>query len=209
MRKIVCQMMMTLNGRVDDPMAWAVDLSDEQYRFIDAAYAEFDTVIVGRVTYDEMSAFWPKAREDKEASAPHRSMAGRMHRYRKIVVTSTDFTPEWNNCEAFVCKGDDDLKKLVAQLKNAGGSGIHLSGGARLAQSFARLDLIDAYTLMVNPVISPGKGLFANIEDQAGLRAKKVAEFPGDVVALRYTRAQQEGTAQRQSFDDMMIKKRS
>ena len=137
MRKVVCQMMMTLNGRVDDPMAWMSELSNEQYEFIDQAYAQFDTVLVGRVTYDEMFASWPKARADKDASKAHKSMAERMHRYRKIVITTKNFSPQWNNSEAAICKGDHDVQSLVARLKNADGEGIHLSGGARLAQTLA------------------------------------------------------------------------
>jgi hypothetical protein len=61
MRKIVLQMMTTLNGRLDDPMAWVHGVSDDQYREIDRIYASYDTVLVGRTTYEEMAAYWPGA----------------------------------------------------------------------------------------------------------------------------------------------------
>ena len=56
MRKLVLQMMTTLNGRLDDPMAWLTGVSDEQYQAIDRLYAGYDTVLVGRTTYEEMAA---------------------------------------------------------------------------------------------------------------------------------------------------------
>ena len=55
MRKIVFQMMTTLNGRLDDPMAWVHGVGDDQYREIDRIYATYDTVLVGRTTYEEMA----------------------------------------------------------------------------------------------------------------------------------------------------------
>ena len=207
MRKVVCQMMMTLNGRVDDPMAWMSELSNEQYEFIDQAYAQFDTVLVGRVTYDEMFASWPKARADKDASKAHKSMAERMHRYRKIVITTKNFSPQWNNSEAAICKGDHDVQSLVARLKNADGAGIHLSGGARLAQTLARLDLVDEYNLMVNPTISVGNELFAKVGAQASLRAQEPIQFPGGVIAMRYTRERQDGEKRKLGSFDELIKR--
>ena len=48
MRKIVLQMMTTLNGRLDDPAAWVHDVVDDQYRAIDRIYSTYDTVLVGR-----------------------------------------------------------------------------------------------------------------------------------------------------------------
>jgi hypothetical protein len=41
MRKIVLQMMTTLNGRLDDPAAWVHDLVDDQYREIDRIYSSW------------------------------------------------------------------------------------------------------------------------------------------------------------------------
>jgi hypothetical protein len=57
MRKIVFQMMTTLDGRLDDPMAWVSSVGEDQYRAIDRIYARYDTVLVGRTTYEEMAAY--------------------------------------------------------------------------------------------------------------------------------------------------------
>ena len=57
MRAIVCQMMTSLNGRIDDPAAFVTGVAPDQYEDIDAAYATFDTIIVGRDP--EISAMRP------------------------------------------------------------------------------------------------------------------------------------------------------
>jgi hypothetical protein len=57
MRKVVLAMNTTLNGRLDDPFAWSVGIGDELYAEIDRVYGTFDTVLVGRVTCDEMFAY--------------------------------------------------------------------------------------------------------------------------------------------------------
>ena len=68
MRKIVLQMMTTLNGRLDDPMAWLHGVRDDQYREIDRIYATYDTVLVGRTTYEEMAAYWPGALSERDGT---------------------------------------------------------------------------------------------------------------------------------------------
>lgn len=38
MRKLVFQMMTTLNGRLDNPFGWVTGVGDDQYRAIEAHY---------------------------------------------------------------------------------------------------------------------------------------------------------------------------
>ena len=54
MRKVVMGMMTTLNGRLDDPAAWVKGVPDDLYAELDRLYGTFDTILVGRTTYDEM-----------------------------------------------------------------------------------------------------------------------------------------------------------
>ncbi len=206
MREIVCQMMTNLNGRVDDPFAFTVDLSDDHYRDIDAAYAAFDTILVGRVSYEEMVAYWPGALDDQSASEPHRNMARRMDSYRKIVITQSEgFVSKWANCEAYVAKDDDDLTALAANLQREEGAGIHLSGGARLAQSFARLGLVNRYRLYVNPTASQGEGLFATIAGRRDLALTDARKFENGVTLLDYlVPAMEAPTRTLSSFDDLI-----
>ena len=42
MRAVVCQLMASLNGRVDDPVAFVTGVAPDQYEDIDAAYATIE-----------------------------------------------------------------------------------------------------------------------------------------------------------------------
>jgi dihydrofolate reductase len=84
-RKIVLQMMTTLNGRLDDPLAWVHEVGDDQYREIDRIYASYDTVLVGRTTYEEMAAYWPGALSEGAGTETNQAMARRMNTYKKLV----------------------------------------------------------------------------------------------------------------------------
>ena len=206
MRTIVCQMMTSLNGRVDDPVAFVTGVSPDQYEDIDAAYATFDTIIVGRTTYEEMVAYWPGALAAPQAEGPHERMAGRMDRYRKVVLTrDPDFRPAWNNAEAALVRGDADLVALVAGLKAAPGATIHLAGGAMTAQSFARLGLVDAYRLYVYPVLSPGRVLFADVGGRVAFGGARSRSFSNGVTVLDLDAAiAAEAPAPPESFDALI-----
>jgi dihydrofolate reductase len=185
MRAIVCQMMMSLNGRVDDPYAFVTGVADDQYEDIDHAFAAYDTVIVGHATYAEMVAYWPGALADPVAAGAHARMAERMDRYRKVVLTrDPGFRPDWNNAEAALVRDDADLVALVADLRAAPGKTILLAGGAMTARAFARLGLVDAYRLYVYPVLSPGKLLFADIDARSTFGSAASRHFSNGVTLL-------------------------
>ena len=190
MREIVCQMMLSLDGRVDDPFAFVTGVAEDQYEDIDAAYATFDTVIVGRVTYQEMVAYWPGVRSGSGAEGAHARMAERMHACRKVVVTGDpDYRPSWNNAEAALVRHDADLVALAAALKAAPGKRVHLAGGAATAQAFVRLGLVDAYRLYVYPVVAPGKALFATVGERQAFAATQSHQFSNGVTMLALSRA--------------------
>ena len=140
MRKVVMGMMTTLNGRLDDPDAWATGVPDDLFAELDRLYGTFDTILVGRTTYDEMFEYWPGAETDEDGSEPNRSMARKMNSYKKYVFTGpARQTPlEWNNAELVLVRGDEEIAAFVNDLKAQSGGDIHLSGGARLARTLDR-----------------------------------------------------------------------
>ncbi|MGH6645197.1 MAG: hypothetical protein ACRED3_21125 [Bradyrhizobium sp.] len=60
-------------------MAWVHEVADDQYRAIDRIYATYDTVLVGRTTYEEMAAYWPGALPEGSGTETNQTMARRMH----------------------------------------------------------------------------------------------------------------------------------
>ena len=195
MRKVVLQMMTTLNGRLDDPDAWMSGISEDLYREIDRVYGTFDTVLVGSVTYEEMFAYWPGAEIEKGGSEINKSMAHKMNAYKKYVFSHGDEerTLDWNNAQQILAHDDEDITKFVDNLKGQAGGDIHLSGGASLAQSFVRLGLVDQYNLFVYPVVSAGKTWFDQISDKHGMDLLSATAYEDGVVGL-YLRPK-EGTS--------------
>ena len=184
MRKVVMGMMTTLNGRLDDPAAWVTGVPDDLYAELDRQYETFDTILVGRTTYDEMLEYWPGAETSEDGSEHNRSMARKMNAYKKYVFTGDDSALEWNNAEPVVARGDEDVVAFVNDLKAQPGGNIHLSGGARLAQTIIRLGLVDEYHFVVHPVFSPGATWFDGIEEKRDMTLVSATAYSNGVVGL-------------------------
>jgi dihydrofolate reductase len=202
MRKVVLAMMTTLNGRVDDPEAWMSGVGNDLYADIDRAYDTYDTVLVGQTTYQEMYEYWPGAETEDapigglsdaapatdEAAEVNKRMARKMNAYKKYVFSSgrEKRTLEWTNCEPVVVRLDAELEQFVADLKAQPGKDIHLAGGARLAQTFVRLGLVDEYRFYVHPVASPGKTVFDQLEGRRGLELVSATPYADGAIGLYY-----------------------
>jgi dihydrofolate reductase len=122
-----------------------------------------------------------------EAAAVNRRMARKMNACTKYVPTR-DATRaiDWRNVEMVPIRSDDDLARFVAERKAGAGRDVDLDGGAPLAQTAARLGLIDEYLLNVHPVVSAGKTWFDQIGEKRELEHIGTTTYSGGVVAVRY-----------------------
>jgi dihydrofolate reductase len=188
MRDVVMGMMTTLNGRLDDPDAWVTGVPDDLYAELDRLYGTFDTILVGRTTYEEMLAYWPGAETAEDGSEISKSMARKMNTYKKYVLSAASERTalDWNNAEQVLVHADEDIVKFVSDLKAQSGGDIHLSGGARLAQTLVRLGLVDRYHFVVYPVVSAGSRWFDQIEGRRGMRLLSATTYSNGVVGLYY-----------------------
>ncbi|WP_429810717.1 dihydrofolate reductase family protein [Ensifer sp. B1-9] len=206
MRNIVLQMMTTLNGRLDDPLAWMGTVVDAQYRAIDRLYAGYDTVLVGRTTYEEMVGYWPGALEDEASGETNRTMARRMHDYRKLVFSRTGehAISRWHNAEQVVAADDAALARYLMDLKAGPGADIHLSGGASLAQTVIGLGLVDRYHFFVYPVVSPGEPWFARLREKNELQLVGSEHYDNGVVGLHYAAVRGTKAERPKSFSELI-----
>jgi dihydrofolate reductase len=188
MRDVVLAMNTTVNGRLDDPEAWFVGLSDDLYTEIDRGHSTFDTILVGRVTYDEMYEYWPGAETEEGDSEINRRMAKKQNAYKKYVFTRTAPAEPlaWNNSEAVTVGSDADIVEFVRSLKEQPGADIYLAGGAQLAQTFVRLGLVDELRFFVHPVFSPGEPWFGMLDGNRHLKLVSATPFQNGAVSLYY-----------------------
>jgi dihydrofolate reductase len=187
-RKLVMGMMTTLNGRLDDPDAWVTGIPDDLYAELDRVYERFDTILVGRTTYEEMVEFWPGAETNEESSEHSRSMARKMNAYRKVVFTrgAGDEELKWGNAELVSVGSDGDVEAVVNDLKTTEGGDIHLAGGSELARTLVRLGQVDRYHFVVHPVVSPGAGWFEGIDEKSQMTLVSATAYSNGVVGLYY-----------------------
>ncbi|MFD6565792.1 dihydrofolate reductase family protein [Micromonospora profundi] len=174
----------TVDGCVDHQEGIA---DDETHAFFTRLLEESGAMLWGRVTYEMMESYWPAvARGDVEAPPALREWAVKLDAQPKYVVSSTRTDFPWTNSRHIT----GDLREGVQKLKDATPDGV-LVGSGKLATELDRLDLIDEYKLLVQPMIAGhGPTLY-----QGGLPATRRLELlsaeplSNGVMSMHYRRA--------------------
>jgi dihydrofolate reductase len=191
MRKIILFMHMSLDGIVAGPngeLDWA-NMADESVgRYLIAdLLSTVDTMVLGRVLYQGFQQAWPAMAVDPKSPKDLVEFAHWIEDSPKIVFSHTEQKLDWKNSRLVSAKSDDDVRREVAKLKQEKGGDIVLFGGARLAQTFARLGLIDEYRFKLeSAVVGSGSPLFKDIKDGLKLKLVKSKVFESGVVGLYY-----------------------
>jgi dihydrofolate reductase len=184
MRKVVASEFVSLDGVVESPEKWHFPyFNDQMGDAIGAAMASSDSMLMGRVLYEEWAAFWPNQDPDENP------VAARMNGVRKYVVSTTLEEPlEWQNSTLI---GDKNVAEEISRLKEQPGKDISISGSPTLVRSLLEEDLLDELRLMVHPiVVGSGKRLFEDGGDQKALQLVDSKIFSTGVLYLSYQPAQ-------------------
>jgi len=185
MRKLIYSMMVSLDGFTEGPnrnINWHI-IDEELHQYINDQQAEVDTFLYGRRMYEIMASYWPTADTDPSNPGFVREFARIWKNMPKIVYSKTLEEVEWNSrLVREVNVGE--FQRLKAQ------SGKTLSvGGATLAATFIKQNLIDEYQLFVQPiVVGSGTSFFPPLDNMIDLRLVETHRFGCGVVLLRYQR---------------------
>ena len=184
MRKIVAGLFLSLDGVVESPDQWHFPyFNDEMGEAVGTQMAAADTMLLGRVTYQEFAGYWPQQSSDVEP-------ADYMNNTPKLVVSTTLDTVEWQN--STLIKGN--VAQELTRLKQQPGKNISVVGSATLVRSLLREDLLDELRLLVHPiVVGRGKRLFEDGGGQKALRLVESKTFSTGVLSLTYQPAATEG----------------
>ena len=152
MRKVVSGLFISLDGVTQDPHKWQFDGFDNDMEAAMQALIESqDTVLLGRVTYQEWESYWP--------TSPHEPFAHFINNTPKYVVSTTLDKTEWKN--STLLKGD--FREEITRMKQQSGKNIGVAGSPTLVQSLLQNDLLDELILSVHPVVvGSGKRLFTD-----------------------------------------------
>jgi dihydrofolate reductase len=185
MRKIVLSMSVSLDGFFEGPnreLDWHL-VDDEVHTHFNEVLGAMGAFLDGRVTYELMAEFWPTADADPANSGPMAEFARIWRDMPKIVYSRTLDSADWNT----TVRHDVDPDEIRALQQEPGGD--MAVGGADLAETFRRHDLIDEYRLYVHPVLlGRGRRLFGTTDAPSDLRLAEVRPFSNGVVLLRHER---------------------
>ena len=177
---------LTLDGYFtgeDCDLSWAHTrrTEDEEWNdFVAGNAGGGGTLLLGRVTYEMMKAYWPSPKAKQEAP----EIAEGMNRMEKVVFSRRLAESDWSNTR-FI-KGD--LAAEVRKLKAArDDGGITILGSGSIVAQLAPTGLIDAYQLVVNPIaIGKGRSLFEGVKEPLTLASPKARAFRNGNVLLSY-----------------------
>ena len=174
MRKLIESTLVSADGVIGDPPAWAMEYRDEEVQ-ADALerLSGSDTLLMGRGTYELFAAIWP-GQED--------SFADRMNSIRKYVFSATLEKADWNNTT--IVRGDPVTE--VTKLKEQDGQDLSIFGHGLLAQTLLEHGRTDQLRLAVHPVLAGNGKLLFRPSGKIPLRLTAVKSFSSGVVVLHY-----------------------
>jgi dihydrofolate reductase len=176
-----------VDGVMEKPEEWAFPYSnDEMEEANSTGMVASDALLMGRVTYEGMAAYWPQ----QQGGVP---MVDYINSVPKYVVSTTFEEPlGWNN--STLIKGNE-FAEGVAELKRQPGKDITILGSGALVRSLLRAGLLDELRLMVHPVVlENGKRLFDGGGDRKPLELIDSRTFGTGVLYLTYRLAGEQGT---------------
>ena len=151
MRKVTAGLFYSLDGVVESPNLWQFDSFDaEMGEELGAVISRVDTVLLGRVGYQEWSGYWPNAGTDDPFGAF-------INPVKKFVASRTlTGDLEWNSKLM-----DAPLTEFVTALKQTEGGEISVMASISLVRQLLFAGLLDSLTVMMHPVIAgQGRHLF-------------------------------------------------
>ena len=178
-------MSVSLDGYFEGPdhsLDWQI-VDEELHSHFNEWLATAGMFLDGRVTHDLMSGYWPTADQDPTATTPEVEFARIWRDMPKIVYSTTLTHADWNTTIAH----DVDVDAINALKAQPGGDLV--IGGANLAATFARHDLIDEYRIYVHPIVlGAGNPLFPPGATRTPLQLVENRVFGSGVVLLRYAK---------------------
>ena len=175
MRKVVYSLTNSLDNfiaRTDGAYDWIL-MDDEIMSEFPKLYASFDTVLIGRKTYEQMLLHSPETGQE-----PTGFPSMKTYVFSSAIKESSS---------ADVKIVSDNAGEFVRSLKNESGKDIWLMGGGILAASFLRERLVDEIGVAIQPVLlGSGVPLFPDIGLQVDLQLLECKTYKKGIVGLKY-----------------------
>ncbi|GGL49050.1 dihydrofolate reductase family protein [Planomonospora parontospora] len=187
MGRFVYSMQVSLDLRIeqvpgDNGAGEWLRIDEELHREANAQTRALALMVHGRVFYEVMEEYWPRARED--ASLPdHMREYGEIWTAKpKVLVSRTRRSADHNTR---IIGGDDAIEQLA--VLRAGTDGRISVGGAALATQLLRAGLLDEVLLFTHPaILGFGRPLFDDHDLPVDLDLLEQRSFGQGVTMHRY-----------------------
>jgi dihydrofolate reductase len=187
MRKLSVFNHVSLDGYFTDrngDMSWAHAGSDdpEFSAFMKGNASGGGVLLFGRVTYELMLRYWPTPAAKKNDP----EVAEAMNTLEKIVFSRSLKRVDWNKTRLV----QGDLIPEVRELKKGSGKDLVVLGSGSIVAQLAAQGLIDAYQVLVNPVVlGKGRTMFEGVQHPLALKLTQTRTFKNGKVFLCYETA--------------------
>lgn len=183
MGRLIYGMSISVDGYIADAdgnIDWS-DPSEELHQYWNDFERETALSFYGRRLYELMSAYWPTAAQDPDATAMIRDFADVWCAMPKVVFSSTLQAVGWNSR---LERGDPVAAVRTLKAETDGQLEV---AGATLAAPLVRAGLVDEYRIVVSPTaVGGGTPFFPSLPSWIPLRLLENRTFPGGTVLLRY-----------------------
>ncbi|MET0672678.1 MAG: dihydrofolate reductase family protein [Microbacterium pygmaeum] len=157
-------------------------IGEELHRAFNAQALETSVIVHGRIFYEIMEEYWPRAGDDRSAPDFIREYGEIWTSKPKVLVSRTRTSADHNTR---VIGGDDALEQLAAL--RAETDGVLGVGGATLATQLLRAGLLDELLLATHPaILGFGRPLFDDHDRQIDLELLEQRAFERGVTLHRY-----------------------
>jgi len=186
MGKIISSINITPDGFVDAQYTIA---DAEFFEFTHDLFAETQTVVFGRNTFELLQQIWTARLENKDTPEWQLRMAQALNDIPKHVYSSGLNSTTWSN--STIVKAMD--VKSISQFKKADQKGLLILGSPGLVVALTEKQLVDDYYFCIQPLIAGGgrARLFDKIKlnTHQPLKLKSTKVLQSGVVIVHYERA--------------------
>jgi dihydrofolate reductase len=196
MGRFVYSMQVSLDLRIeqvpgDNGAGEWLRIDEELHRECNALTQALALMVQGRVYYEVMEEYWPRAREDASLPDYMREYGEIWTAMPKVLVSRTRRSADHNTR---IIGGDDVIEQLAAL--RAGTDGSISVGGAALATQLLRAGLLDELLLWTHPaILGFGRPLFDDYDVPIELDLLEQRSFKQGVTMHRYAIQDTRGTS--------------
>lgn len=185
MRKLIAVVHLSLDGFVafTDGSLAGFEPGKENLEFVCGLTQSADAALFGRVSYQLLDSYWPGAKDLPNASEEEIEYSNWYNAATKIVLSAT--LPQITSANTIII--NNNVVEEINKIKQQPGKNILIFGSPKAFQFFVKYNLIDEYSIFINPVIfGRGISLFDGSTPRSKLKLLSTKQFPNGEIVLNY-----------------------